>query len=168
MKMSQNVRHKAAYQKKGNKGYTFDAANGGYVYGSAVRRLEPAVKPYEEVPAQKNPIVRKNREKARHMSLGYVVFLAAAMCAAAFILLNYIELQAELTQKTKSVAAKEIQLNNLKVSNDEAYNRALNSVTLEDIKRIAIGELGMTYAGEGQIVVYSNESSDYMRRVDDN
>jgi hypothetical protein len=84
------------------------------------------------------------------------------------VLLNYIELQGELTQRTKSVAAKEVQLNNLKVANDEAYNRALNSVNLEEVKRIAIGELGMTYAGEGQIVNYTNESSDYMRRVDGN
>jgi hypothetical protein len=166
--MSRNGNHKAAYQRKANTGYREQERGGIYVYGNTVRKLNPLENPYEGAPAEKDPIVRKNREKARHMSFGYVVFLVAAMCTAAFVLLNYIELQGELTQRTKSVAAKEVQLNNLKVANDEAYNRALNSVNLEEVKRIAIGELGMTYAGEGQIVNYTNESSDYMRRVDGN
>lgn len=136
-----------------------------YVSGTAVRRLAPA-SPLEEVPGRRQaPSVRKNREKARHMSFGYVVFLVAAMCTAAFVLLNYIQLQAELTQRTKDVAAKEIELNNLKSANDEAYSRIVGSVDLEEIKRIAIGELGMTYAQEGQIVLYANERNDYMRQA---
>lgn len=99
------------------------------------------------------------------MSFGYVLFLVAAMCTAAFVLLNYIQLQAELTQKTKDVATKEIELNNLKSANDEAYSRIVGSIDLEEIKRIAIGELGMTYAQEGQIVLYANEQNDYMRQA---
>ena len=99
------------------------------------------------------------------MSAGYVIFLAVAMCAAALILVNYIQLQADLTNRTRSVANKQSELNNLKVANDEEYNRILSSIDLEEIKRIAIGELGMTYAQEGQIVLYSNEGSDYMRKV---
>ena len=36
---------------------------------------------------------------------------------------------------------------------------------LEEIKRIAISELGMTYAEEGQIILYSSAGTDYMRRT---
>ena len=114
---------------------------------------------------QHQPAVRKNREKAGHMNFGYVLFLVAAMCAAAFVLIHYIQLQADLTQKTKVVAAKQVELNNLKLANDEEYNRVISSINLEEIKRIAIGELGMTYAQEGQIVTYANEKNDYMRQV---
>ncbi len=136
-----------------------------YISGNVVRRLMPEA-PLRELPKRRQmPSVRKNREKARHMSFGYVVFLVAAMCTAAFVLLNYIQLQAELTQRTKDVAAKEIELNNLKSSNDEAYGRIVGSIDLEEIKRIAIGELGMTYAKEGQIVLYTNERNDYMRQA---
>ena len=99
------------------------------------------------------------------MSAGYVMFLAVALCAAAFILLNYIQLQSELTTLTKTVADKQSELNGLKLSNDEDYNRIISSVNLEEIKRVAIGELGMGYAQEGQIVEYENEEGDYMRRV---
>lgn len=41
----------------------------------------------------------------------------------------------------------------------------MSGIDLEEIKRVAIGELGMTYAQEGQIVEYENEEGDYMRRV---
>ena len=99
------------------------------------------------------------------MNFGYVLFLVAAMCAATFVLIHYIQLQADLTQKTKVVAAKQVELNNLKLANDEEYNRVISSINLEEIKRIAIGELGMTYAQEGQIVTYANEKNDYMRQV---
>lgn len=162
--MSRNTRTQAAYEKNRN------VRGGGrnrseYVYGNTVRKTAPG-RPLEETPKrQPAPAVRKNREKARHMSVGYVAFLVAAMCTAAFVLINYIQLQAELTQSTKAVAAKEVELNNLKLSNDEAYNRIVSSIDLEEIKRIAIGEFGMIYAQEGQIVVYTNEKNDYMRQV---
>ena len=96
-----------------------------------------------------HPEIRKTREKARHMSAGYVMFLAAALCAAAFILVNYIQLQSDLTTLTKTVAD----------------NRIISGIDLEEIKRVAIGELGMGYAEEGQIVEYENQEGDYMRRV---
>lgn len=178
--MSRNMRTQATYDKNRN------VRGGGrsrseYVYGNTVRKVAPE-QPFEERPRrqptprrpledaprrQPAPAVRKNREKARHMSLGYVAFLVAAMCTAALVLINYIQLQAELTQRTKSVAAKEVELNNLKLSNDEEYNRIVNSIDLEEIKRIAIGEYGMTYAQEGQIILYTNEQNDYMRQVTD-
>lgn len=137
-----------------------------YVYGSAARKPEPRRLP-EEPRRQPRHEVRKNRDRARHMNAGYVLFLAAALCTAALILVNYIQLQAELTSRTKTVAAKESELNSLRISNDETYNRILNSVNLEDVKRIAIGELGMVYAQDGQIITYTSESNDYMRQVAD-
>ena len=60
----------------------------------------------------------------------------------------------------------ESQLNNLKQDNDEAYNRANGNVDLDEVKRIAIQEYGMTYASEGQIVTYSDGGgNDYVRQV---
>ncbi len=151
----------------------YEGEAGSYVYGNTVRKLEP--KRRQEEPEQKElPVkkphheVRKNRDKAHYMNAGYVVFLMAALCAAAFILVNYVQLQAELTNLTKSVAASQSTLNRLKVANDEEYNRILSSINLEEIKRIAIMELGMVYAQEGQIIEYENESGDYMRQVTNN
>ena len=139
-----------------------------YVYGNVVRKTEPQ-KRWEEKPIKKpQPEVKKNREKAHHMNAGYVLFLTGALCLAAFILVNYIQMQAELTTLTKIVASKQSELNHLKRANEEEYNRITNSIDLEEIKRIAMGELGMVYAQEGQIVTYESETRDYMRQATEN
>lgn len=143
-------------------------AQSAYIYGNVVPKQDIRRQIEEEPRKQLSNETRKNRDKARHMSLGYVVFLMAALCAAGMILINYIQLQSELTNKIKAVAGLESELNNLKLSNDEEYNRIISSIDLEEIKRIAIGELGMTYAKEGQIITYANVGNDYMRRVDEN
>ncbi|MBO5282239.1 MAG: cell division protein FtsL [Lachnospiraceae bacterium] len=109
---------------------------------------------------------RKNRDKARHMSLGYVAFLVLAMCVAGYVLVHYIQLQADITTVTERIARQEQELNNLKVANDEDLSRITSGVDLEEVKRVAIGELGMVYPEEGQIVTYSNEGYDYVRKVD--
>lgn len=138
-----------------------------YIQGTAVRKIAVQEPQRKVPPKHTSNEVRKNRDKARHMSAGYVIFLAAALCAAAFILVNYIQLQSDLTTLTGSVAEKESQLNALKLSNDEEYSRIVSSIDLEEIKRVAIGELGMVYVQEGQIVKYNYENGDYMRQVTD-
>lgn len=139
-----------------------------YIYGNTVRKLEP-VRRKEEPPVKaSNHEIRRNRDKAKYMNAGYLFFLAVALCASAFILVNYIQLRADLTNLTKSVASRQSELNYLKVSNDEEYNRIISSIDLEEIKRIALTELGMVYAGEDQIIQYENKSGDYMRQVTGN
>lgn len=100
------------------------------------------------------------------MSIGYVSFLMAALVACAFFLVNYIQMQSQLTTKIAEVSRMESELNALKLSNDEEYSRITSSVNLEEIKKIAIGELGMTYATEGQVISYAGISNDYMRQAD--
>lgn len=100
------------------------------------------------------------------MNPGYVIFLMAAFCACAFILINYIQLQSELTNRTKSLSTLESRLNTIRLENDEAYSRITSSIDLEEIKRVALGELGMIYAEEGQIITYSSVTNDYMRQIE--
>lgn len=164
--MGQNrSNHARAAYEKDRRGYRRENRSE-YVYGNTVRKAMPQEQ-WEQAPVKKNPHpeVRKNRDRFRHMSAGYVMFLAVALCAAAFILVNYVQLHAELTNMTKVVAEKESELNRIRLSNDEEYNRIISSIDLEEIKRIAIGELGMNYAKEGQIVEYENKDGDYMRQV---
>jgi len=173
--MSQNRRDYRQNYQQNNRRNTYDtydpyAATDEYIYGNTVRKpkiqKEEPTRKKEAVRAKKQDAkVRKNRERAHYMSAGYVLFLAVALCTAALILVNYIQLQTELTNLTRSVAAKEIEVNNMKMANDEEYNRIISSIDLEEIKRIALGELGMIYAQEGQIISYDNKSSDYMRQV---
>ena len=139
-----------------------------YVVGNTVRKLnivEELQNPVQQKPV--NHTVRKNREKALYMNLGYVLFLVAALASAAIILISYIQIQAEITLSVKHIAAMESELNDLRLTNDEDYARAASSVDLEEIRSVAIGELGMRYAKEGQIINVSGEGNDYVRQLAD-
>ena len=141
--------------------------NSAYVYGNTAYNYDISIqRQLEEEPRRRlSNETKKNREKARHMSLGYVTFLLAALLTCAVVLINYVQLQSELTARNEIIAEKHSLLNNMKIDNDETYKRITSNIDLEEIKRIAIGELGMTYAQEGQIITYSNVGNDYMRQV---
>lgn len=141
--------------------------NGAYVQGNTVRRLQ-AVPERENEPLRKvSTRTRKNRERARHMNIGSVLSMAVAMVAAGFILTWYLTLQSDITNSIKHIAALESELNELKRDNDENYNRITSDINLEEVKRVAIQELGMSYAKEGQIVIFNGEGSDYIRQTGD-
>ena len=139
-----------------------------YVDGNTVRKLNIVEELQNPVqPKQGNRTVAKNREKALYMNLGYVLFLVAALVSAAIILISYIQLQAEITLSVKHIATMESELNDLRLTNDENYARAASSVDLDEVRSVAIGELGMRYAKEGQIINVSGEGSDYVRQLAD-
>ena len=141
------------------------ARKANYVYGNTARKLD--VQRQLEAPQRKvlSREVQVNRAKAKHMNLGYVLFLVAALAAAAVILISYIRVQADITTMTEYIAKQERVLNNLKISNDEMLTRIESKLDLEEVKRVAIGELGMTYPKEGQIISYEAVNNDYTRRV---
>ncbi len=141
--------------------------NSAYVYGNTARKL--AVQRQFEEPRRKSVShqTRKNREKAQHMSLGYIVFLMAAFSISAMVLISYIRLNAEIITLHECISAQEKELNDLRIENAEALTRIESSIDLEEIKRVAIQELGMTYPIEGQIVAYEGVTCDYVRRVAD-
>ena len=99
------------------------------------------------------------------MSAGYVLFLLTALVATGIILVYYIGLQSDITNSVKHISVLERQLNELKVANEEDYSRISSSVDLEEIRRIAIQELGMLYAQEGQIISFASENSDYVKQM---
>ncbi|MBQ3105146.1 MAG: cell division protein FtsL [Lachnospiraceae bacterium] len=137
-----------------------------YIQGNAVRKLQPS-RVLQEPPKKLSHRTRKNRDKALYMNLGYVLFLVVALAVAGMILLGYIRIESEITLSVRNISSLESELNNLKLSNDEAYHRIVSSIDLEEIKRVAIEELGMRYAGEGQIINVTGEGSDYMRQLSD-
>ena len=122
-----------------------------YQQGSAARQLQAL--PAEQLrPARKvSNATRKNRE--------------LAMVTAGVILTGYLKLQSDITNSMKHIATLESQLNSMKLENDEAYSRINSNVNLEEVRRIAIQELGMQYAQEGQIVTFDGEDNDYVRQT---
>lgn len=110
---------------------------------------------------------RHNRDKAKHMNIGYVVFLTFALLLCAVILINYIHLQASVISHINEITRLETELNTLKRSNDEEKNRLESNIDLDYIRQIAIGELGMIYANKDQIILYKTQMYDSMRKNND-
>lgn len=130
-----------------------------YIYGNAVKRQ------LEEVPARrstKSHAQRRNRERARHMNVGYLFFLGIAMIAVGFVLISYLTLKSDITNSVKNIARMESELNALRLDNDERETRISSGTSLDDVKQKAIKELGMQYAAEGQIITFNSEESDYV------
>lgn len=145
---------------KQNIGY----AGRSYIEGNTVRKLD-TVKELQQPVRRENRAVRKNRDRALYMNLPYVLFLSVALIITGIMLIGYLQAQSQLTVSVKRVAALESQLNDMKLANDEQLERINSALDMEEVKRIAVEELGMTYAKEGQVVVVSSEGSDYVRQL---
>lgn len=139
--------------------------NNVYVQGNTARKLQ-ALPDIQRTPEKKLSVrTLKNRERIRHMNIGSVLSMAIAMVMAGLILTWYLTLQSDITNSIEHIAALESRLNELRLENDENYSRITNNVDLEEVKRVAIQELGMIYAHEGQIISFNGEGSDYVRQT---
>ncbi len=127
-----------------------------YVYGNVVRKEKTAVPNVTREPKEVSQQVRKNRSKATHMSRGYVIFLAVAAMVALFACVKYLQLQSEITSRSKYITSLQQDLANAKEANTTKYNAIMNTMNLEQIRDIAIGEYGMVYAEEDQIIKYKS------------
>ena len=139
--------------------------NAYYVHGNTVRKFRSDQETVQKPKKKVNNSIRRNRDRAKHMNAGYVLFLALALAATGIILVYYIGLQSDITNSVKHISTLESQLNALKVANEENYSRISSRVDLEEIRRIAIQELGMQYAQEGQIISFTSENNDYVKQM---
>ena len=148
-----------------------------YVNGSTVRKInaEPArreridrtkIEEQQQKKRRRNA-ARRNRERALHMSRGYVAFLTLCVGVIAFAAVALVQIQSQVTQRMEHIAALESQITDLKADNDARYKEIVTSVDLDYIKEVAINDLGMQYAAEDQIVYYSVENDNFMDQYSD-
>lgn len=105
---------------------------------------------------------RKRKEQRSTLSIPYCIFLAAAsvliLCMGAY----YLEQQALSVSQQKEIASLENDLTELQKQNADELNRIETSVNLEEIRDIAINELGMVYATQDNVVLYKNTKQNYV------
>lgn len=137
-----------------------------YVDGNTVRKINP-----KEQPVRKKQIRRKTKAKpdirASLLPLSYLFVMMIFIAVGCLVLISYVNLQSDITNRIEHISSMESELNNLKLANDETYTKIMSGVDLEEIKKIAINELGMKYAKEGQVITYNGEGSDYVRQFSD-
>lgn len=147
------------------KSNTYHRTSNTYVQGNTVRKLSPVPVRQPQPVRKVSRTTRKNRDRALHMNISYVMFLLGAMIAAGVILTSYLSLQSDITNSIKHISALERELNDMRLKNDEDYSRISSNVNAEEVRKIAIQELGMQYAAEGQIIAFNGEGSDYVRQT---
>ena len=139
------------------------AARNAYVYGNTARALRPIE---QDVRSQRKHAQRprKSIDRDTGMNPGFMLFMTLAMVLTGIVCVQYIRMQSSLTTYVNQISAMEIELQSLRAENDDYESRIKGAIGLEDIKRRAMDELGMTYASDEQIVVYSSDGTDYVRQ----
>jgi cell division protein FtsL len=158
-----------------------------YVYGNAVRQFEPVPKRTipEEMPnrerqrqerlererRQRQVVADRRQMRLRRRAVAmfqrYTMFLAIALtvtCASAGC---YIYLQAQMNNHLDQISSLESQIESLRTENDETLRRVEASIDIEEIRKKAINELGMTYPKKSQVKYYHVDDADYMVQYDD-
>ena len=140
-----------------------------YVYGNTAKNLDVRIAVHEDPTHQTLTELKseKKRQKKMHMSIMYVAFLAVALLVLGKSLISYVELQSDITSTVDRISSYETKLNDLTLANDDEYSKIVDDVDLEEVRRIAVEELGMVYASEDQVIEYSRENSDYVRQLSD-
>lgn len=142
-----------------------------YVEGTAARRLETVPRQNKQKTArpkrQVSAAAQRNRAKATSMNAGFVLFLTAVSVAILFFCVQYLQLKSEITTKLEAIASVESELSQLREDNDAYYSQITSTADLTEIKQKAMGELGMQYPTEDQIVTYETSRSSYVRQYQD-
>lgn len=153
---------------------------GAYVDGNTVRRYEAAPKPPQRDPRkeeeerkakerkrQAKRAAKANQQRALRMSPGYVVFLSAAMALTVGVCAVFLRMQADARHHMSQIATLENQILELKTDNDAAQSKLERSIDLEQVKDIAINQLGMRYPTQDQIIYFRVDEDDYMNQYQD-
>ena len=130
------------------------------VYGNTVRKGNAKRKTVRPVLL---PGAGKTVQQSRRY-VNIVIMVAAVVVALAFL---YITEQSDVTNLRKQKGQMISQYEDIKLSNDLYYEDIVSRVDIKEIERIAVEELGMKMAGQGQIYTYTDDVEDYVKQYAD-
>lgn len=137
------------------------------VEGNVARKLQTVPERRERVHGPIEVTRRSRKQERNTLSIPYCAFLAVACVLTLVLGAYYLQQQALSTSSQKSIASLESELAELKKVNADELNRIETSVNLEEIRDIAINELGMIYATEENVVLYKNTSQNYVSQYEE-
>lgn len=144
-----------------------------YVEGNTVRNIDalPQRRIKEEHQREEQRKVdrqtKANQERELRMSLKSVLFLSFAVVLTLGVCAIYICLQVDNVNRKSHIATLESTILDLKTNNDATLNRIETSINIDDIKNIAINEMGMVYPTKEQIIYFTVDENDYMNQYQD-
>lgn len=93
-----------------------------------------------------------------------MVMLAGALLSTVYLCIDYLQLRAESTRLDKSIAALESELGMMLDANRAMTNSIASDVDLERIYQMAVGEMGMVFPNNNEVLVYDPADSGYVRQ----
>ena len=140
-----------------------------YLYGSTAPKVEvtPQRRPQRELERRNVPNTRPRtrvQAKPSPVNVPLLVLSLIAFVISGALMIKYISLNSEITALAQGIETLESQINTLKTENDEYYSRIMSSIDLEEVREVAIMDLGMVYASEGQIITYDSKIDDYVEQ----
>ncbi|MCR5654077.1 MAG: cell division protein FtsL [Lachnospiraceae bacterium] len=135
-----------------------------YVDGNTAKVIDVRRAIEEDPNPQLSRAAKINRAHAKSMNPAFMFFFALALVVSFLILVSYLRLQAENHAIMEQISSLESTLYAKQTANNEEYDRIVSSVDLNHVKEVAMNELGMRYASEGQIVEVEAKGDDYVRQ----
>lgn len=132
------------------------------VEGNVVRKFQEAPQHRERVSGPVEVPHRSRKQVRNTLSIPYCMFLTVACVLTLAFGAYYLQQQALSASSQKTITSLEKDLAELRKTNADELNRIESSVNLEEIREIAINELGMVYATEENVVLYKNTSQNYV------
>lgn len=109
---------------------------------------------------------RRKQEQARAMNRRYIAFLIGCATIVFAVVAINLSLISKTTAARKTIKDLNTQVMDLKSTNDEIESNMNSNINVEEIRRVAIEELGMVYATQQQVIMYDCEESEYVRQYE--
>ena len=132
------------------------------VQGNVVRQFQAVPNCPEKVNGPVEVPRRSRKTERSTLSIPYCIFLAVACVLTLSLGAYYLEQQALATSSQKKIASLESELAELKKVNADDLNRIETSINLEEIREVAINELGMVYATKENVILYKSTHQNYV------
>lgn len=143
-----------------------------YLSDNLARRIsvqeEKHQKRYEKIVRKNRKIEKQDARAKGRINAGIDFFaallLGAALAAIVYFGLSYLTLSSQITEMKKSVKKLETSYSDMRSENDQAYGAVDASVDIGHVYDVAVGELGMVFPDDSQVVEYKYREEGYVRQ----
>ena len=141
------------------------------VDGTAARQLQ-VVPEYEREQEQiTRPRVTESPRRAPKLSHGIdfvsMTLLVAAMAITLYLCYNYLQVQGNIVQLERDVAVLEQELDTVLAENAALEDNLNGQVNWDEVYRTAVGELGMVYPNNNEVITYESTEQGHVIQYKD-
>ena len=161
----------AAYREEKENRKTVDRLrNQAYIDGSAVRKpaYQPEEKPVEREERKAKPRKELDRRPLvgfrRGMDLYSVIVAGVFLAFIGFMTIRLLAVNAQVTELNKEITNLTKDYESIQGENNSLLFDIADDINLNEVYRIAVGNLGMVYPNNNQIVEFKSVGDGYVRQ----